>query len=73
MTGTKSGFSLGKEASDDGSFNRQESAFRGWVSADGSTEYPLEAGRYHLFVSWACPWAHRSIIARELMGERLAS
>jgi len=68
MTGTKSGFSLGNEASDDGSFKRQESAFRGWVSADGSTEYPLEAGRYHLFVSWACPWAHRSIIARELMG-----
>lgn len=62
------GFTLGKEASDDGSFDRQESAFRGWVADDGSTEYPLEDGRYHLYVSWACPWAHRSIIVRELMG-----
>lgn len=62
------GFSLGVEAADDGSFQRQESDFRDWVSDDGSTEYPLEPGRYHLFVSWACPWAHRSIIARKLMG-----
>ncbi|MEJ7876651.1 MAG: glutathione S-transferase C-terminal domain-containing protein [Solirubrobacterales bacterium] len=62
------GFNPGKETADDGSFDRQESAFRGWVSDDASTEYPLEAGRYHLFVSWACPWAHRSIIGRKLMG-----
>lgn len=68
MSPSATGFSLGKEASDDGSFQRQQSAFRGWVSGDGSTEYPLEPGRYHLFVSWACPWAHRSIIARKLMG-----
>jgi glutathionyl-hydroquinone reductase len=64
----KAGFSLGAEAGDDGSFERQDSDFREWVSDDGSTEYPLEPGRYHLFVSWACPWAHRSIIARKLMG-----
>jgi putative glutathione S-transferase len=68
MSGTKSGFSLGSEAGDDGSFKRQESAFRGWVSDDGSTEYPLAPGRYHLYLSWACPWAHRSVIVRELMG-----
>lgn len=59
-------FSLGSEASDDGSFKRQESRFRAWVSADGSTDFPAEAGRYHLYVSWACPWAHRTIIGRRL-------
>lgn len=62
------GFSLGKEAGADGSFRRQESRFRAWVSADGSTPYPAEPGRYHLYVSWACPWAHRTIIGRRLKG-----
>ena len=68
-TETKPGaFSLGTEAGEDGSFKRQESTFRGRVSADGSTQYPAEAGRYHLYVSWACPWAHRAIIGRRLKG-----
>lgn len=52
----------------DGSFRRQESQFRRWVTDDGSTEFPLEAGRYHLYVARACPWAHRTIIGRKLMG-----
>lgn len=56
------------EQSQDGSFARQEDAFTGWVKADGSTPHALEAGRYHLYVSWACPWAHRTILARKLMG-----
>jgi putative glutathione S-transferase len=60
--------SLGREFADDGSFRRQESAFRDWVSDDGSTEFPLEGGRYHLYVSRACPWAHRTMIGRRLMG-----
>jgi putative glutathione S-transferase len=51
-----------------GRFQRQPSTFRDWVSADGSTPYAAEAGRYHLYVSWACPWAHRTIIGRRLMG-----
>jgi len=59
-------FSLGREGADDGSFRRQESQFRRWV-ADGS-EFPPQAGRYHLYVSRACPWAHRTMIARRLMG-----
>ena len=59
---------MGREFADDGSFRRQESAFRDWVCDDGSTEFPLEAGRYHLYVSRACPWAHRTIIGRRLMG-----
>jgi putative glutathione S-transferase len=51
-----------------GRFQRQDSAFRGWLSRDGSTPFPAEAGRYHLYVSLACPWAHRTLIARTLKG-----
>jgi putative glutathione S-transferase len=61
-------YSLRQEAGDDGSFRRQDSIFRRWVSDDGSSEFPLEIGRYHLYVARACPWAHRTIIARRLMG-----
>jgi putative glutathione S-transferase len=52
----------------DGSFRRQQSSFRGWVSADGSTPFALQPGRYHLYVARACPWAHRTVIARRLTG-----
>jgi putative glutathione S-transferase len=51
-----------------GSFKRQEDAFRDWVKRDGSTPYAPEPGRYHLYVSLACPWAHRTIIFRRLKG-----
>lgn len=54
------------EQSAAGEFRRQEDAFRGWVTADGHSGYPAAAGRYHLYVSWACPWAHRTIIVRQL-------
>ncbi len=56
------------EQSEDGSFDRQEDAFRNWVRADGSTDFPAESGRYHLYISWACPWAHRVAIVRKLKG-----
>ena len=56
------------ETSDSGEFQRQEDAFRDWISADGSTRYPAEADRYHLYVSLACPWASRTIIVRHLQG-----
>jgi putative glutathione S-transferase len=59
---------LGREGAGDGSFQRQQSRFRRWISADGSTEFPLEPGRYHLYVARACPWAHRTLIGRQLMG-----
>jgi putative glutathione S-transferase len=49
-----------------GEFRRQADAFRGWVTADDRSGYPAAAGRYHLYVSWACPWAHRTIIVRKL-------
>ncbi len=51
-----------------GEFMRQADAFRQWVTADGSSAYPAVPGRYHLYVSWACPWAHRTIIVRKLKG-----
>lgn len=43
------------EQSPSGEFTRQPDAFRGWVTADGSLGYRAEPGRYHLYVSWACP------------------
>jgi putative glutathione S-transferase len=54
------------EQSEDGEFTRQADVFRDWVTPDGRSGYPAEAGRYHLYVSWACPWAHRTIIVRRL-------
>ena len=52
-----------------GAFQRSESRFRGWL---GSEEFPAEAGRYRLYVSLACPWAHRTLIFRELKGLQAA-
>jgi putative glutathione S-transferase len=54
------------EQTDSGEFQRQEDAFREWISNDGSTSYPAAAGRYHLYVSLACPWASRTVIFRKL-------
>jgi glutathionyl-hydroquinone reductase len=56
------------EQTADGSFVRQQDAFRQCVTADGSSGFPAAAGRYHLYVSYACPWAHRTIIMRALRG-----
>src|SRR5437763_15232896 len=56
------------EATATGEFQRQEDAFREWISNDGSTRYAAEAGRYHLYVSLACPWASRTVIVRKLKG-----
>jgi len=57
-----------QETDPKGAFKRQVSHFRQRVSADGSSGFPAEAGRYHLYVSLACPWAHRTVIARRLKG-----
>ena len=50
----------------EGAFVRAETRFRDWVTRDGSSGYKAEAGRYHLYVSTACPWAHRTMIVRTL-------
>jgi glutathionyl-hydroquinone reductase len=52
----------------DGKFVRQESKFRNWITADGSSRFKAESGRYHLYVSYACPWAHRTLIFRAIKG-----
>ena len=58
----------------DGHFEREKSSFRSWVTADGSAGpsgkdgFKAEPGRYHLYVSYACPWAHRALIFRALKG-----
>jgi putative glutathione S-transferase len=57
-----------KETGERGEFVRQQSAFRDRVTADGSSGLPAEAGRYHLYVSLACPWASRAVIYRKLKG-----
>lgn len=57
-----------------GRFQRSNSAFRNWITPDGragpsgEAGFPAESGRYHLYVSYACPWAHRALIFRALKG-----
>ncbi len=51
-----------------GSFIRTDAQFRDWVSADGDSGFKAERGRYHLYVSLACPWASRTVIFRKLKG-----
>lgn len=52
----------------EGRFVRASSSFREQVKADPGATHPVAAHRYHLYVAWACPWAHRVLIARELLG-----
>jgi glutathionyl-hydroquinone reductase len=57
-----------------GAFKRSEASFRNWITADGSAGpsgsggFKAESGRYHLYVSYACPWAHRTLIFRAIKG-----
>jgi len=57
-----------------GEFRRTDAAFRNWITADGSAGptgeagFKAESGRYHLYVSFACPWAHRTLIFRAIKG-----
>ena len=52
----------------DGSFQRVESPWRRWVTADGSSGFKAEPGRYHLYVNVGCPWAYRAVLYRTLKG-----
>ena len=57
-----------------GQFVRKPTTFRSWITPDGAPGptgeggFAAEAGRYHLYVSYACPWAHRTLIFRKLKG-----
>ena len=64
----KAGTDILKFANETGEFVRQASSFRKFVTKDGSSGFPAENGRYHLYVSYACPWAHRTLIVRSLKG-----
>lgn len=55
-----------REQTHDGEFRRQKSAFRSWCGPGDDCDHKPEPGRYHLYVSYACPWAHRTIIFRKL-------
>ncbi len=50
----------------DGTYKRENSVFRDWISEEESAEFLPESGRYHLYISHACPWAHRTLIFRVL-------
>ncbi|CZR49841.1 uncharacterized protein FPRO_16049 [Fusarium proliferatum ET1] len=51
-----------------GEFKRKPSSFRNWISSQPGAIFPPEPDRYHLYVSYACPWAHRTLIVRRLKG-----
>src|SRR5258705_12992937 len=51
-----------------GRFVRPESQFRNFVTADDSSAFKAEPGRYHLYIAYNCPWAHRTLIFRKLKG-----
>jgi len=63
-----------REIQKDGQFVRQQSSFRNWITVDGRPGptgkggFRAESGRYHLYVSYACPWAHRALIYRSILG-----
>jgi putative glutathione S-transferase len=57
---------LAKFHGDDGRFHRKPTTFRAWIQADAKAAHPVAPDRYHLYVSYACPWAHRTLIARKL-------
>jgi putative glutathione S-transferase len=57
-----------EEQTGEGEFERQDDAFREWVQAGPTSAYPAVAGRYHLYISLACPWASRALIVRNLKG-----
>lgn len=57
---------LATETDTSGAFRRADSRFRDWITADGSSGFKAEPGRYHLYVAYNCPWAHRTLIFRTL-------
>lgn len=63
-----SGTTWTKEVNEKGEFVRKPTTFRNWISKDASSEFPAEKDRYHLYVSYACPWAHRTLVVLKLKG-----
>ena len=57
-----------ESTNEDGEFDRQETSFREFIEDDPDARFQPEAGRYHLYVSYACPWAHGTLLTRSLKG-----
>jgi putative glutathione S-transferase len=55
-------------SSDSGEFQRKETRFRDWIRDSPGAEFQPAAGRYHLYISRACPWAHGTVLVRTLLG-----
>jgi putative glutathione S-transferase len=53
----------GPDTVEAGTFLRAKATIRNWITRDGSSGFPAEAGRYHLYAAWNCPWAHRALLA----------
>ncbi|WP_112321323.1 glutathione S-transferase family protein [Oceanibium sediminis] len=64
----------GADTVEDGEFKRKRATIRDWIAhpdapiPDGACRYPPEAGRYHLYAAWNCPWAHRALLTRVFKG-----
>jgi glutathionyl-hydroquinone reductase len=56
------------EIDEDGNFRRMSTQFRKWITVDGSSGFKAESGRYHLYISLGCPWAHRTALLWKLKG-----
>eukprot|EP01120_Amphizonella_sp_Union-15-10_P010767 TRINITY_DN442_c0_g1_i1.p1 TRINITY_DN442_c0_g1~~TRINITY_DN442_c0_g1_i1.p1 ORF type:complete len:321 (-),score=51.76 TRINITY_DN442_c0_g1_i1:34-996(-) len=65
---TESKNTWSSQISTKGEFIRKETTFRNKISADPTSEFPAEPDRYHLYVAYACPWAHRTLTVRALKG-----
>ncbi len=57
-----------KSSIDDGQYRRKDSQWRHWITNEQGARFQAQDNRYHLFVSLACPWAHRTLVVRELKG-----
>ncbi len=58
----------GPDTMQGGEFKRAASTIRSWITADGSTGFAPDPGRYHLYAAWNCPWAHRALATRAVLG-----
>lgn len=56
------------ESAANGAFKRVDAGWRNWVSSEPNSKFPPAKGRYHLYVAYACPWAHRTLITRAMKG-----
>jgi len=56
------------QTTDDGGFDRVKTSFRGWIADDPDARFRPNSGRYHLYISRSCPWAHGVVLVRRLKG-----